>query len=194
MRVRVRGNRAARQRYQRKHEHDEDCGQISNFFEHQDCDPARATVIRKRRLRPASRPVASYHSAAVCEPPPFPPPPIETAGMPSERGIFASVELLSSRERLPRKVSTLRIVSSRVELSGSLPEGRTPSDRRVAFTGSLFARATAFSSRTPDCTASFSADSMTLTCDSCSERRSTFTEALDGMEFTEVPPSMTPKL
>src|SRR5580704_5063364 len=163
MRVRVRGNRAARQRYQRKHEHDEDCGQISNFFEHQDCDPARATVIRKRRLRPASRPVASYHSAAVCEPPPFPPPPIETAGMPSERGIFASVELLSSRERLPRKVSTLRMVSSRGELSGSLPEGRTPSERKFTLIASLFARAADISSFTADCTASRNPVSMIFT-------------------------------
>src|SRR6202035_6186807 len=92
---------------------------------------------KKRPLcPPTSRPVASYHSAGVWEPPPFPPPPIDTAGMFSERGIFASVELLSSRERLPRKVSTLRMVSRSGELSGSFPAGRTPSERKFAFTDS----------------------------------------------------------
>ena len=36
--------------------------------------------MRNTRFKPSSRPVASYHSASVCEPLPFPPPPMAIGG------------------------------------------------------------------------------------------------------------------
>src|SRR6185437_13404110 len=156
--------------------------------------PASDTAARNKRFRPSSRPVGSYHSASVCDPPPCPPAPNATAGMPSESGIFASVELRSRRARLLRNASTARIVSSSAEFAGSLPPGRTPSERNSTSSASPGYRDIAISSLIPDCIALRSADSSRSSSPSSSERRSTFTEALDGIEFTDVPPSITPKL
>ena len=58
--------------------------------------------VRKMRLSPRSRPSGLYHSLGVWAPPPCPPAPMETAGMPSESGILASVEEQSRCERMPR--------------------------------------------------------------------------------------------
>ena len=83
------------------------------------------------RFSPSSRPVGSYHSASVCEPLPFPPPPMAMAGIPCESGMFASVELRSSRERVPRKRSTLRTISRSGESSGEL--SRWPRSQGIDF-------------------------------------------------------------
>src|SRR5262249_50872420 len=64
--------------------------------------------VKKIRLSPRSRPSGLYHSFSVRAPPPCPPAPIETAGIPSASGMFASVEEQSRRERIPRYASTAR--------------------------------------------------------------------------------------
>src|SRR5271155_927744 len=52
----------------------------------QDWTPATDRAIRKSRFNPSPRSEGSDHSLVVCEPPPLPPPPKATAGMPCERG------------------------------------------------------------------------------------------------------------
>src|ERR1017187_9674774 len=60
------------------------------------------------RFKPRSRPSGLNHSCVVCAPPPWPPAPIEMAGMPSDMGMLASVEAQSRWERMPRWLSTAR--------------------------------------------------------------------------------------
>src|SRR5690242_7864944 len=60
--------------------------------------PEIPRTVNNARFRPASRPVALYHSCKECAPPPIPPAPMEMASMPIESGMFASVEERSKRD------------------------------------------------------------------------------------------------
>ena len=121
--------------------------------------------------------------------------------------MLASVEPRSMRERLPRKRSTLRTVSRSGELSGKLSAGALAqasfiSNRRCdgliessaigparcARIGHFIFRRDRPASRHAEI---FPSGRVRL---SSSERKSTFTEARAGIEFTEVPPSIAPKL
>ena len=64
-----------------------------------------------------------------------PPPPKATAGIPNERGTFASVELRSRLERLPRKRSASRMACTSGESSETEPAGRVPMERKVTCNG-----------------------------------------------------------
>ena len=80
---------------------------IANIVSHE--TTAAHESARKMRFSPRSRPSGLYHSFTVCAPPPCPPAPIEMAGMPNERGMLASVDEQSSRDRMPRYPSTARM-------------------------------------------------------------------------------------
>ena len=86
------------------------------------------------------------------------------------------------------------MVCSSGESSGNFPEGRSPSERTLICKVPLAERLAEISAAIPDCIASRSAVSMRERSASLSERKSTFTDASAGIEFTEFPPSMTPKL
>src|ERR1019366_8848577 len=81
--------------------------------------------VRRMRRRAALRPVGSYHSWRVWVPPPRPPAPMAIAGIPSERGMLASVEPRLGSVRRFRWRSTARRVLRRGESPGRVPPGRS---------------------------------------------------------------------
>src|SRR6516164_8350273 len=54
--------------------------------------PETPSSVSSTRCKPTSRPAGSYHSSSECAPPPLPPAPMAIASIPSDSGIFASVE------------------------------------------------------------------------------------------------------
>ena len=83
------------------------------------------------RRRASSRPVGSYHSSSVWMPPPVPPAPMASAGMPSESGRLASVEPMRDSVSRLRWRSTARRLTARAESGGSWPAMRLPMRRTV---------------------------------------------------------------
>src|ERR1039458_7294810 len=61
------------------------------------------------RFKPRSRPSGLNHSWVVCAPPPWPPAPIEMAGMPSGKGMLGSVGGEARGEGVPRGGLTPRV-------------------------------------------------------------------------------------
>src|SRR5262249_9134962 len=90
--------------------------------------PLRIMSSRVRRIRfsPRSRPSGLNHSWVVCAPPPIPPAPNAIAGLPMERGIFASVDEQSRCDRIPRCASTARTYCNKAASSGRNAAGRDP--------------------------------------------------------------------
>src|SRR5215472_8676286 len=62
--------------------------------------PETPSNVSSTRCKPTSRPAGSYHSSSECAPPPLPPAPIAIASIPSDSGMFASVDERSIRDWL----------------------------------------------------------------------------------------------
>src|SRR5262249_6077310 len=160
--------------------------------------PASTSNISRMRFSPVSRPLHSNHSCSVWAPPPKPPPPIAIASRPMESGILASVEARCTCAELPRNVSTARTARRIRELGSSSPAGRSPMRTISRLSPDFLApgrcsAACRSSLRTRSAerrraSSSFSSSSPDV------ERRSTLMLADSGMEFTEVPPRITPTL
>src|SRR5208282_448695 len=157
--------------------------------------PLTPITVSNTLCNPISRPAGSYHSSNECAPPPFPPAPIAIASIPCDNGIFASVLERSIRDSFPTAASAARNAASNAESPANSPPGRLPINSTVHSTLPLLrSRAFSFSSRTPAATHSRSADSNRAISSSDSDRKSTFSFASCGIEFTDVPPSICPKL
>ena len=128
-----------------------------------------------------------------------PPAPSEIAGMPTDSGMFASVEDRSCRERFPSWLSAAFKAASNGELSEISPEGRTPST--VIFRSSALelpliprSRAASVSSLVPACMASRRILSIRPSFAFRFGSQIDFHDGARGMEFTDVPPSISPIL
>src|SRR5450432_2386929 len=146
--------------------------------------------VSRIRLSPRSRPSGLNHSFEVCAPPPSPPPPIDTAGMPSDSGILASVEEQSRCERMPRWASTARRYCRMAEFSGSAAAGREPIS--LTFTATLPPVARWFSISRARSAAPVRMSTRSSNFWLSSERMSTLARASWAMALTPEPPSISP--
>src|SRR2546425_3798735 len=161
--------------------------------------PARVSRVSRMRLSPSSRPLQSNHSCRVWAPPPRPPPPMAMASWPSDRGMLASVEARCTCATFPSCASTARITCSMRALDSSSPAGRLPitTNSQVTPKGRReddLVSAARVSSSMARSRAARRARSTRSISDVDVERISTRMLADSGMEFTEVPPRITPIL
>src|SRR5450631_2251727 len=167
---------------------------------HHSPTPASAIIVSKIRFRPNSRPLESNHSCNVCAPPPDPPPPMAIASCPSESGIFASVDARCTCAAFASCESTARTTCKIRAPAGNSPAGRLPITTTSQLTpdGRFCAEDRISAAMVSSSTARFSARRSDCSSRSISvidvERISTFILAASGMEFTEVPPRITPIL
>ena len=144
------------------------------------------------RFSPRSRPSGRNHSCNVCAPPPTPPAPMAMAGVPSDRGILASVEAQSRRDRMPKCASTARIYLRMGASSASAAAGREPISLRREVTWPPEARW--FSVSRARSTACSSAPTSSSIFWLLSERMSILARAACAIAFTPAPPSISPTL
>ncbi len=123
---------------------------------------------------------------------PDPPAPMQMAGMPRERGMLASVDAQSSRERIPRWASTERMRASRGASGASLAPGLLPISLIFAVTFAPMTRA--FSTSSARATAACSATTSCSIFSSLSERISILARAAAGIALMLTPPSTMPTL
>ena len=93
---------------------------------HRELSCRSSAAARRMRFRPRSRPSDGTTPSVVCAPPPCPPAPMETAGIPRDSGMLASVEAQSSRERIPRWASTERMSRDDRGIAGEARGGPAP--------------------------------------------------------------------
>src|SRR5579872_6400439 len=162
--------------------------------------PASASMVSKIRFSPSSRPLESNHSCNVCAPPPDPPPPIAMASLPMESGMLASVEARCTWAALFKCESTARTIWRILAPACNSPAGRLPITTTSQFTpgGRFCADDLISAAMVSSSTARFRARRNDCSSRSISvievERISTFMLADSGIEFTEVPPRITPIL
>src|SRR5208337_2613914 len=114
---------------------------------------------------------------------------------PIDNGIFASVLDRSIRDSFPTASSAARNAASNAEPAANSPPGRLPINSTFHSSFPLLrSLALSISSRTPAAMHSRSAASSRVISSSASERKSTFNFASCGIEFTDVPPSICPRL
>ena len=88
--------------------------------------PADATSSNSARCVPMWASRGDHHSSRECAPPPSPPRPRVTAGMPLAIGRLASVEATPRRGRRPRKRVAARARRTSGDCGSTRPEGRSP--------------------------------------------------------------------
>src|SRR5713226_4663936 len=175
-------------------QHEDRCSQVHPLT------PASASRVSRMRLSPSSRPLQSNHSCRVWAPPPRPPPPMAMASRPSDSGMLASVEARCTCAAFPSCASTARITCRMGAFESSSPAGRlpitttsqlSPKGRRcdeARFSEACDSSSTAWSSASRRACSRRSISAIEV------ERISTRMLADSGMEFTEVPPRITPML
>src|SRR5579864_901247 len=117
---------------------------------------------------------------------------METAGIPSDSGMLASVEEQSRRLRMPRNASTARRQFRIGAPSRNSPPGREPISLRRAVTRPPVARL--FSASEACATQAARSDAISSIRSGFSDRKSTLARASVGMQLMLVPPWIRPKL